>query len=303
MRIGIVIFILIVFADLFLWWGIFGAGGLRAGDYFLNVGQGDSELVILPNGVRILTDAGPDASVVREIEKILPASDRYVDIAFISHPQADHYNGYNHLLDSVDVGAFVWNGRDDDPSVASWKTLLAKIHTKGIPMVTLARGDRIRADVAEDDILSPDSELASSAELNDTGLVELIKTPNLKTLFTADTGMHVEQFLLERHSDVRADILKVAHHGSKFSTSDAFLRAVNPSIVAIEVGANNTYGHPASSTLARIASSTHAFVFRTDKNGTIFIGSEGGKRHFGVVPAEAGIHASYKIESEKGSSQ
>jgi len=268
-RLGIVILVFIVLADVFVWWEIFGANGPLPGDYFLNVGQGDSELVVLPNGTRILTDAGPDASVVREVEKILPASDRYIDIAVITHPQADHYNGYNYLLDSVGVGAFMWNGRDDDPSVASWKTLLAKIHGEDIPMVTLARGDRITAGDAEDDILSPDSELVSSAELNDTGLVERVKAPGITTLMTADTGMNVEQFLIDHRDNVHADVLKIGHHGSKFSTSDAFLRAVNPSVAAIEVGASNTYGHPASS--------THAAVFRTDQNGTIFIEVESQK--------------------------
>ena len=130
------------------------------------------------------------------------------------------YNGYNYLLDSIFVGAFMVNGRDDDPPTASWSALLAKIHAEKIPMVTLARGDKITAGDSEDDILSPDSELVSSAELNDTGLVEFVKTPDLRTMLTADTGMNVEQFLLARRDDIRADVLKVGHHGSKYATSE-----------------------------------------------------------------------------------
>jgi competence protein ComEC len=77
--------------------------------------------------------------------------------------------------------------------------------------------------------------------------------------------------------DVRADVLKVPHHGSKYASDDAFLRAVNPKVAVIEVGAKNTYGQPASSTLARLASSTNALVLRTDQNGTVEIYHEDGK--------------------------
>jgi competence protein ComEC len=276
-NIGALIFFGLVVLDGFLWYAIISAGSWRAGDYFLDVGQGDSELIVLPDGVKLLTDGGPDASVVSALARVLPYGDRYIDLAIISHPQADHYNGFNYLLDNWKVGAVLWNGRDDAPTVASWQALKAKIRAQHIPMVPVGRGDRIRVGEAVDDILSPDVAMVQSAELNDTGLIELVQTPDLRTLLTADIAFNVENFLLASGANLKADVLKVPHHGSKYSSGAEFLRAVSPTAAIIEVGANNTYGHPAKETLARIASSTNAEIFRTDKNGTVEIFAEEGK--------------------------
>jgi competence protein ComEC len=85
---------------------------------------------------------------------------------------------------------------------------------------------------------------------------------------------------MAQNKDIRADILKVAHHGSKYASGNAFLAAVDPKIVVIEVGAKNKYGHPAKETLARIASSTSAVILRTDQNGTIAVSADNGKLRY-----------------------
>jgi competence protein ComEC len=283
-RIGILLLFLLVILDLIIWREIVFAGTVRAGDYFLDVGQGDSELVILPSGARVLIDGGPGAKVAAALEKILPTSDRYVDLLLNTHPQLDHFAGFSAVLDSFEVGAVLTNGRDDNPTVAEWPALVEKIQANRIAMLTLARGDRIASGSSSIKILSPDRSLAESAELNDTGIVALTFTPELRTLFTADIGSNIEQYLLAQGDDLRADVLKIPHHGSKYSSSAEFLRAVNPRVAVIEVGTRNTYGHPAPQTLARLASSTRAEIFRTDQNGTVAVFTEDGK---------------LKIESEK----
>lgn len=287
-RIGIFLLFLLFALDALVWREVFLGGTLRAGDYFLDVGQGDSELVVFPDGIKILTDAGPGSVAAGALSKILPPTDRYIDLAVISHPQSDHYGGFTDLLDHYEIGAFIWNGRDDDPGVASWKVLKDKIRARHIPIVILGAGDKIVSGAGEDDILSPDPATVMSAELNDTGFVERIAASGFTTLLTADIGANDESYLLSRNltltlpserggNFLRADVLKVAHHGSKYSSSAGFLKAVSPRVAVVEVGANNTYGHPASSTLARIASSTDAEIFRSDKNGTVRIYSEDGK--------------------------
>jgi competence protein ComEC len=264
--------------DAFVWWTIFSSRpAFVTHDYFLDVGQGDSELIIFPGNVKVMTDAGPTDEVLGDLEKVLPPNDAYIDIAIISHPQLDHFNGYNFILDHYQVGVFIYNGRDDDPPNAEWSALKEKIKEKHIPLITLGRGDKIHYAQNEIDMLSPNPAFAESAELNDTGFVELIKTPEFRTLLTADTGFNVEDWLLTDHDDIRADVLKVGHHGSKYASGDDFLRAVNPSVAVIEVGVHNTYGHPGSSTLARLASSTSALVLRTDQNGTVEVYPENGK--------------------------
>ncbi len=228
-----------------------------------------------------MTDAGPDDSVLAALAHVLPPDDTYLDLAIISHPQIDHFNGFKFILDHYRIGAFIYDGRDDDPPNAAWDMLKAKIQQQKIPFITLGRGDVIRigngSSSDEIDILSPDVAFDQSAELNDVGFVELVKTPEFRTLFTADIGFNVENWLLENHTDIRADVLKVSHHGSSYSSGDAFLRSVAPRVAMIEVGAKNKYGHPASSTLVRIASDTRALILRTDENGTVEIWPTGGK--------------------------
>lgn len=276
---SVVIIVALIALTVIVWRDIFSVAGTsrNAHAYFLDVGEGDSELMVLPGNIKVMTDAGPDDSVLTSIEKVMPPGDDYIDLAVISHPQIDHFNGYYYLLDHYRFGAFIWNGRDDAATVQEWPTLLEKIRSKNIPLITLMGDDAIHYKDSEIDMLSPDPGFLASAELNDTVLVELVKTAGLRALLTADIGSNIEDHLLAQGIDVRADILKVAHHGSKYSSGDVFLAAVDPAIAVIEVGAKNKYGHPGKETLARIASSTNATVLRTDLNGSIAVSAENGK--------------------------
>jgi competence protein ComEC len=276
---SVVLVLAIVVADIVCWYQIIflsrGATGVMPSANFLNVGQGDAELMVFPGNVKVLIDAGPDRTVLGSLESVLGADDRSIDIAIISHPQSDHYGGFSYILDHYRVGAFIYNGRDDAPGTKSWSALLLKIAAKNIPLITLGKGDKITVGADEIDVLSPDGNFDASGELNDTGFVEMVKTPQFKVLLTADTGFDVQDTLVAEGVDLHADILKIAHHGSKYASDDTFLKAVDPKIAVIEVGAKNSYGQPAPETLARIASSTKATVFRTDQDGTIRIGRAG----------------------------
>src|SRR5258708_200920 len=277
---GLIIILSAVVVDGFVWFTIFRERAAVRGtrDYFLDVGQGDGELMVFEGNIKVMTDAGPDNKVVASLGKVMPAGDRYIDVAIISHPQLDHFNGYAYLLDAgYQFGVFIYNGRDDGPGVKAWPQLLQKIKEKNDPLLTLAASDSIRSGDNKIAFLSPDKDFALSAELNDTAFMELVTTPDFRTLLTADTGMNVEDFLIAHGTDMRADVLKVGHHGSKYSSCEAFLRAVNPKVAVVEVGAKNTYGHPSKAALARIASSTRALIFRTDKNGIVEVFSENGK--------------------------
>lgn len=273
----VLIFILCaILLDVALWHDIFFAHPARAGDYFLDVGQGDSELVILSGGAKILIDAGPDDSVISALEKMLSENDRYIDVAILSYAEPADFGGFSFLLDHYKIGAFIWNGRSPDPPNAQWAALIAKLKSKNIPVVSLLRGDKIIYANNEVDILAPDVSLNESKTLSDTSYVELITTPQFRTLLTGDIAAKTENFLLKQGDDIRADVLKVAHHGAKTSSGKKFLSAVNPSVAVIEVGAGNRY-YPATDTIARIASSTSATIFRTDQNGTVEILENSGR--------------------------
>ena len=272
-----IVLLLLAAADIVLWRQIGLGNGTRPGYYFFSVGQGDSELVVAPGGAKILIDGGPNASVVSALEKTMPPGDRYLDLVVSSHPQLDHFAGIVNVIENYRIGAFLWNGRSDSPNVAEWRDLVAHIAEKRIAMIPVGRGDIMRAGDSVLHVISPDVFIAQSAELNDTGLVMRVEMPGAAALFAADIGSNIESYLVRRDAAaLRTDVLKVAHHGSKYASSADFLRAVSPRAVVIEVGAHNTYGHPSGEALQRIASSTDAAVFRTDQDGTVAIVADGG---------------------------
>ena len=268
----------LVVADGAAWFQIFTAGPPRNSSIsFLDVGQGDSSFLELAGGVRVMTDAGPDSSVTKSLQRVLPQGNRSIDLAIVTHPELDHFNGFNYILEHYRIGAFIVNGRDH-PGSKQWAELLQKITAKNIPLITLGAGDSIRYGENRIDILSPNAQFVASSELNDTSLVQKVRTPDFTALLTADTGMNVEDYLRGRYGPavLAADILKIGHHGSKYSSGPAFLRAVHPALAAISVGARNTYGHPTPDTLGRLAAAD-ILVFRTDQRGTITVRRVGGQ--------------------------
>lgn len=241
----------------------------------LNVGQGDSILVQFAGGAEMLVDAGRGNAVTRQLEKLHPASDRYIDVAMISHPQKDHFRGFLQLLDQYQVGVFLVSKKDVAGN-SDWEELQHKIQEKGIPVLVVGTGDTLDYRGQRVEILSPDAVLRASGELNDASIVARVQMGTFRTLLTGDIGSNVEEYLVRKKKNaLRADVLKVAHHGSRFSSSRAFLQLVHPSIAVISVG-RNSYGHPHREALARIRAYAPILV-RTDRSGTVRVVQEGGK--------------------------
>lgn len=268
---SLLIVLALIFLNIFIWYQIVFIGpNTNPTLYFLNVGQGDSELIVLPQNIKILTDAGPDSKIVRELDKIISQSNRYFDIAIITHAQLDHFNGFNYLLENYSVGLFITNGQV--ASLPEWKKFERAAREKGIPIITLTSGDKIKSGKNLLSIISPTNELLQSSETNDSCMVVQLKTENLSALYTCDIDSTTEKYLVKNFSStLNSVILKVPHHGSKYSSSNEFLDAVRQKIAIIEVGAKNSYGHPTEEALARLASSTIKKIFRTDQDGTIKI--------------------------------
>ncbi len=274
-----IILALLTGGDVYAWRTLTGERTSASPAYHqLDVGQGDAEAVRLPGGLPgqgalIMTDAGPDRTVLRSLARAMPEAHR-IDLAVISHPQLDHFNGYIHLLDHYSIGAFIINGRDDG-EVEEWSILIEKARSRGIPIITLAAGDSISYGPSTIRLLSPGPDWIQSGELNDTGFVEFIVTPDWTALLTADIGTNIEEILFSGTNHQEADILKVGHHGSKYSTDDLLLERTRPTLAVISAGASNRYGHPASSTLNRL-DDARIPVFRTDRHGNISIRKERG---------------------------
>ena len=262
-KLVLIIFCLFIL-DFFVWGLILfprGVGGESL--YFFDVGQGDSQMISLGN-IQMLIDGGPNAKILSELPKAMSTADRYVDIVILSHPELDHFGGLIDVLKNYRVGLFIDNGRGREN--AAYSELRNLIAERKINYLALAEGDRIKYkdDVLE--ILSPSSKLSGSKELNDTALVLKFESPKFNVLYTSDIGFDVEKELLKKFN-LSANVLKVAHHGSKYSSSKEFLAAVSPKAAIFEVG-KNSYGHPTKEVLSRIAE-IGAQIFRTDTNGTI----------------------------------
>jgi competence protein ComEC len=260
----LLVFILVVF-DVFIWWQVlFNGPNKNAELYFLDVGQGDAELVVLPGGVKILIDGGPNNQILNQLSSVFSPFNRYIDLVILSHPQKDHFAGLIDVLKRYQTGLFISNGQKED--TRSFSDLEKIIKENEIRTITLGEGDKIRYQDNYLDILSPNKDLLLSNELNDTGLTIKLNTQSTSALFTADIDSKIEEELSKK-DNLDIDILKVAHHGSKYSSSENFLINTSPKIAVIEVG-KNSYGHPAKEVLNRLAS-VGAQVFRTDQDGTI----------------------------------
>jgi len=268
----IIIFITLVVLDIFIYWQIFelNKDKDRLSFYFLEVGQGDSSLIVLPGGVKILVDGGPSNGKILEVlAKILPPNERYFDLVILTHPEHDHFGGLIEILRRYRVGVFIHNGRASN-SLAFGE--VRKIVTeKEIKTINLAAGDRIRYQENVINIISPTVELLKQKNIsnNDASLVFIVEAMGVKAIFTGDISSKIEKELIRFKKLIPVDILKVAHHGSKFSSSAQFLSVIQPRLAVIGVG-KNSYGHPTSEVLNRLFS-VGAVVFRTDQDGTVKI--------------------------------
>jgi len=269
----IILLFLIVF-DFFIWAEIiFGGPNKNTELYFLNVGQGDGELVVWPNNVKTLIDAGPTNKAAAEFSYLFSPFNRYIDLVILTHPELDHFGGLIDIMKRYQIGAFIFNGETKDSN--GFNDLEKIIQENKIKTIILFEGDKIKYLENYFDVLSPSKNL-SSGDTNENGLVLKLTSQNLKALFTADIGEKTEKDLIRKYGNyLKADILKVAHHGSKFSSSENFLAMVSPKISIFEVG-KNSYGHPNNGVIERLKN-LGSKIFRTDENGTIKISVDSGK--------------------------
>lgn len=240
--------------------------------YFFEVGQGDSEFLKLPGGVKILIDGGPGNRVLSGLDSVLSPFDRYIDLIVLSHPETDHFGGLIDVIERYRVGAFIWGGQE--ATAKGFKDLTAAISEKKLKNVIVSEGDRIKYRDSILEVISPSKNFPQKTSMNDSSLVLTLSAGGASALFTGDIGFLSENNILKKYN-LDIDVLKVGHHGSKNSSGKEFLRALSPEVAIIEVG-KNSYGHPTSEVLNRLAS-VGAQIFRTDRDGTIKLEIAGGK--------------------------
>jgi len=220
-----------------------------------DVGQGDAILITTPGYQRILVDGGPDLSVLERLGDDLPFFDRRIDLLVLSHTDADHVRSFPEILQRYDVQRVLMTGVARDTS--TYEAFLVKLNEVDVPVI-LADADH-DLDLGNGvvlDVLWPDRRLYGEEvkEPNDASIVAQLRYGDHEVLLTGDISDNVETALLKQGYDLRSDILKVPHHGSRTSSSTGFLLAVEPKLAVISVGRDNTYGHPHPHVTARYAS-------------------------------------------------
>jgi competence protein ComEC len=246
--------------------------------YFLDVGQGDSAFIKTPENHQILIDGGPDSSVLIKLSENMPFWDKSIDLVILTHPEKDHMQGLLNVLQIYKADYILWSGvKKSAPEYTAWLNVLNKQKKAGAKIIIAEAGQEIKAGSVLIYTLSPlenieGKELKNTS--NDTGVVSKIIFGRNSFLFTGDISSVAEKNLVNSGEDLSADVLKVAHHGSKYSTADLFLENVKPKIAVISVGAKNTYGHPTPEALQRLGN-FGIKVLRTDINGDIKLVSDG----------------------------
>jgi len=240
---------------------------------FIDVGQGDAAWIRTPDGWDILIDGGKESEGPDLLSYLQSHGVTEVEVLVLSHPHADHVGGFITILNNMDVAEALLNCQSPDtPTYQEFETLLV---AKEVITTCVRDGHNFTWGGVSAAAVNPPEPLMSgtASDANNNSVVLRITYGSIDFLFTGDVQSEAEAGILDRGRIVEAEILKVAHHGSKYSSTAPFLTAVGPETAVISVGPNS-YGHPTTEALQRL-SDAGATIYRTDLHGTIVITTDG----------------------------
>lgn len=248
--------------------------------HFMDVGQGDATLVTC-GGHAMLIDTGDDTKGTAIQNYLQKQNITRLDYLILTHPDADHIGGAPVIITKFDIGkVFVSNFEKDNKT---YQKLIQSLDDKQIKPLTPRVNSQYTLGTANITILAPGK---SYDNPNDASIALLLKNGTRSFLFTGDAGEDAEKDILKTGIDISADVYKVGHHGSKYSTSKDFFNAVDPFYAVISCGENNSYGHPHAETLNTLRTSG-VMVYRTDEAGTIVASTDGKSISFNVPASES----------------
>lgn len=235
---------------------------------FLDVGQADS-ILINANNKYMLIDAGNNEDGEKLVMYLKSLGIEKFDYVVGTHAHEDHIGGMDNIIDSFDIGTFYMP--DVITTTKTFEDVLDSLEKKNLNFDTPQIGSTFDLEKAKIETIYVGKD---SKNLNNSSIILKLTYGNVSFLFTGDTESDVEKTLLNK--DIESDVLKVAHHGSNTSSSNAFLKKVNPKYAIISVGTGNSYGHPKSVILDRLEK-LGTKIYRTDELGTIIVTTDGEK--------------------------
>ena len=251
-------------------------GNLRV--YFLDVGQGDSTLIVTPRGKQVMVDGGPGAeSAAESLSGKLPLGDRSLDLVVLTHLDDDHSRGLFAILERYSVGALmVGNRMADSPRFTPWQAVLDR---RGIRRIDVESGFQVELEPGVViDVLNPQRAegIWPPKDRNNDSVVLRLVYERARFLLAADIEAEAEGFLARNSPDLDSAVLKVSHHGSGTSTTRLFLDRVSPLVAVVSAGKDNSFGHPDPNVIDRLEGSVGVEgVYRTDQHGTVEIITDG----------------------------
>ena len=247
--------------------------------HFIDVGQGDATLVTCGDHA-MLIDTGDDSKGTAIQNYLQKQKITKLDYLILTHPDADHIGGAPVILTKFDISrVFVSNYEKDNKT---YQKLIQALDNKQLKALTPKVNSKYTLETSTITILAPGKEYDNP---NDASIALLLKNGSTSFLFTGDAGEDAEADILKTDISLSADVYKVGHHGSKYSTSKELIKAADPTYAVISCGEGNSYGHPHAETLNTLRTNG-VKVYRTDEDGTIIASTDGKTITFNVPASE-----------------
>ena len=247
--------------------------------WYLDVGQADSMLLQLPNGNEwdyVLIDAGTGQTEEALVSWLQEQGVTDITAVIATHPHEDHIGGMDAVLEAIPVESLYMPEVKESltPTTRCYEQMLAAAEAQQVQAVKGQSGVTVyEEDGVKLELVGPEPQKEYD-DLNEYSLVAKLTVGGKSFLFTGDSSEQAEADMIEAGEDLKADVLKIGHHGSSTATTKAFLQAVNPQVAVISCGKDNSYGHPHEETMQRLQEKAMT-IYRTDEDGTILATCDG----------------------------